>query len=339
MVSFNLRRFVIASLLLPLIAASGCSSTNTTATPEQSTNTQSSASNQQIRVVTTFLPVYLFTKAVAGDAAEVDILIQPGTEVHEYQSTPADVQAIAQANVLVKNGLGIEEFLEGTIKSAENPKLKVIDASAGIEPVKEISPVVATSGEKAHSHDHHDHDHNHEGGKGAHVHADGNPHVWLDPVLAKKQVENIRDGLVAADPTNEPAYKANAAAYIQSLANLNNQFEQTLKPYQNRTFITFHDAFPYLAKRYQLKQEAVVAIPEDQLSPGDVRETITVVKQFNVKALFSEPGVDNQLLTGIAKDLNLKVYPLDSLESGQLDPDYYFTAMESNLKTLETAFK
>ncbi|WP_225938247.1 metal ABC transporter solute-binding protein, Zn/Mn family [Leptothermofonsia sichuanensis] len=346
MVGLNLRQFVIASLLLPLMAGTGCDPTSITATPEQSSGSQTTASNQQIRVVATFLPVYLFTKAVAGDTAEVDILIKPGTEVHEYQSTPADVQAIARADVLVKNGLGIEEFLEGTLKSAENPKLKVIDASAGIEPLKEISPVVVTSGGKAsnHDHDHHDH-HEHDHGeaagepKGAHVHADGNPHVWLDPLLAKKQVENIRDGLVAADPANEPVYRANAAAYIQRLSKLDSQFEQTLKPYQNRTFITFHDAFPYLARRYQLKQEAVVAIPEDQLSPRDVQETIEAVKRFNVKALFSEPGVDNKLLVGIAKDMNLKIYPLDSLESGPLDPDYYFTAMESNLKTLETAFR
>ncbi len=354
MVRLNLRRFVIASLLLPLMAANGCSSTNTAATSDPSSATQTGASSgKQIKVVATFLPVYLFTKAVAGDAAEVDILIKPGTEVHEYQSTPADVQAIAQADMVVKNGLGIEEFLEGTIKSAENPKLKVIDASAGIQPIKEISPTVAAVGEKGSDHDH-DHGHDHADGKeqghdaakekgsekaGAHVHTGGNPHVWLDPVLAQKQVENIRDGLVAADPANEPTYKANAAAYIQKLSDLNNQFEQTLKPYRNRTFITFHDAFPYLAKRYQLKQEAVVAIPEDQLSPGDVQKTIMAVKQFNVKALFSEPGIDNKLLTGISKDLGLKVYPLDSLESGELNPSYYFTAMQSNLKTLEMAFQ
>ncbi|WP_421656639.1 metal ABC transporter solute-binding protein, Zn/Mn family [Leptothermofonsia sp. ETS-13] len=352
MVRLDLRRFVIASLLLPLIAANGCSFTKTAATSDSPLATQTDASlGKQIKVIATFLPVYLFTKAVAGDAADVDILIKPGTEVHEYQSTPADVQAIAQADVVVKNGLGIEEFLEDTIKSTENPKLKVIDASAGIEPIEEISPTVAAGGEKGSNHDH-DHDHADEKGQGhdatkekdnekanAHVHTGGNPHVWLDPILAKKQVENIRDGLVAADPANEPAYKANAAAYIQKLSDLNNQFEQTLKPYRNRTFITFHDAFPYLAKRYQLKQEAVVAIPEDQLSPNDVQETISTVKQFNVKALFSEPGVDNKLLTGISKDLGLKVYLLDSLESGQLDPNYYFTTMQSNLKTLEMAFK
>jgi zinc/manganese transport system substrate-binding protein len=302
-----------------------------TKTSEQSSTVQTAASPaKQLKVVTTFLPVYLFTKAVAGEAAKVDILVKPGTEVHEYQSTPADVQAIAQADVVVENGLGIEGFLDGTIKSAENSRLKVIDASKGIQPIEEISRVVdISSGEK---------DHADEKGE-AHGHEAGNPHVWLDPVLAQKQVENIRDGLIAADPANEANYRANATAYIQKLSNLNKQFEQELKPYKNRTFVTFHDAFPYLAKRYQLKQEAVVAIPEDQLSPSDVQATISTVKQLKIKALFSEPGIDNKLLTGLSKDLNLNVYPLNSLESGQLDAAYYFSAMQSNLKTLETAFK
>lgn len=347
----GLRRLIIAFLLLPYFTATGCNTPNS-ATDNQSaspTAQTATAPKQQLKVVTTFLPMYLFTKAVAGDAANVAILIQPGTEVHDYQSTPADVQAIAQADVVIKNGLGMEEFLESTIKSAENSKLKVIDASQGIEPLKETSQVVEAGGE-AHDHAHADekgaeHDHEkgekvvEEKGEAGHTHAAGNPHVWLDPVLAKKQVENIRDGLIAADPTNQPTYQANAAAYIQKLSDLNNQFEQRLKGFQDRTFVTFHDAFPYLAKRYQLQQVAVVAIPEDQLSPQDVQTAVSAVKQFRVKALLSEPGVDNKLLDSLSKDLKVTLRSLDSLESGQLDPQYYFTAMTNNLQTLEAAFK
>ncbi|GAP98416.1 metal ABC transporter substrate-binding protein [Leptolyngbya sp. NIES-2104] len=284
--------------------------------PSPAANTEN-----RLRVVATFLPIYLFTKAVAGDAARVDILIKPGTEVHDYQSTPADVRTLSESNVVVKNGLGMEEFLDNTIKSAQNPKLKIVDASQGIKPVGELSQVVQTG--KEHSHDH----------------AEGNPHVWLDPVLAKQQVENIRDGLSAADPDNKAKYEANAAAYLQQLATLNQEFEQRLGKFRDRTFITFHDAFPYLAQRYNLKQVAVVEIPEDQLSPADVKETIDTVKQFQAKALFSEPGVDNKLLDGLSKDLNVKLRPLDSLEAGQTDPQHYFTAMRANLQTLEEAFK
>ena len=148
---------------------------------------------------------------------------------------------------------------------------------------------------------------------------------------------NIRDGLIASDPENKATYEANAAAYIQQLEALDREFQQSLQQYPNCTFVTFHDAYPYLANRYQLKQVAVVEIPEDQLSPSDVRNTIDAVKQYKVKALFGEPGVDNKLLQGLSQDLNLTLSPLDSLESGPMNPQHYFTAMKANLQTLKSA--
>lgn len=314
-----------------LSMTAGCSQSNQNqgASTEQSSQAQTTASTpvaqlEKTKVVTTFLPIYLFTKAVAGNVADVEILVPPGTEVHEYQATPQNVKAIATANVLVKNGLGLEEFLKNTVKNAENSKLTEIDASKGIKPLNEISPVVRTTEEEK--------DHDHE-------HGQGNPHVWLDPVLAKQQVTNIRDGLIAADPANKVTYEANATAYIKELESLNSEFQQTLQKTPSCTFITFHDAFPYLAQRYNLKQVAVVQIPEDQLSPTDVQNAVNAVKKFKVKALFSEPGVDNKLLTSLSKDLKLNLRTLDSLETGETDPQHYFKAMKANLQTLETACK
>jgi zinc transport system substrate-binding protein len=313
--------FFIALLLLTV---AGCSQANTNQATDsvKSPKIQEATSTQtgKTKIVTTFLPMYIFTKAVTGDAADVEILVPPGTEVHEYQATPNNVKAIATANVLVKNGLGLEEFLENTIKNAQNPKLAQIDASKNIKPLNEISPVEKTAKEEQES-------------------AEGNPHLWLDPVLAKQQVINIRDGLIVADPANKATYEANTANYIKQLETLNNEFEQTLKKTPNCTFVTFHDAYPYLAQRYKLKQLAVVEIPEDQLSPADVKNAVNAVKKYKLKALFSEPGVDNKLLTSLSKDLNLTLHPLDSLEAGKTDPQYYFQAMKANLQTLETACK
>jgi len=167
----------------------------------------------------------------------------------------------------------------------------------------------------------------------------GNPHVWLDPVLAKQQVENIRDGLIAANPENKATYQANATAYIQQLEKLDTEYNQSLQKYPNCTFISFHDAYPYLANRYKIKQVAVVEIPEDQLSPTDVQKAINAVKQYKAKAIFGEPGVDNKLLKALSQDLNLTLQPLDSLESGTLDPQHYFKAMQANLKVIENACK
>ncbi len=264
---------------------------------------QQTSSAPKLKVVTTFLPMYWFTKAVVGEEQPVELLIPPGTEVHDYQATPANVSAIATANVLVKNGIDFEEFLDGTVKSAQNPQLKEINASANIESLA------------------------------------GNPHVWLDPVLAKQQLVNIRDGLIDTNPEKKATYQANAAAYIQQLEKLDAEYKERLQKYPNCTFVSFHDAYPYLANRYQIKQVAVVEIPEDQLSPTDVQTAINAVKKYKAKAIFGEPGIDNKLLKALSQDLNLTLQPLDSLESGTLDPQHYFTAMQENLKTLESACK
>ncbi|MEA5506055.1 metal ABC transporter substrate-binding protein [Halotia wernerae UHCC 0503] len=318
---------LIALLVFSTIGGCNQSNTNQGTNSQQSPQAQEAAStpsvpSEKTKVVTTFLPIYLFTKAVVGDAADVAILVPPGTEVHEYQATPENVKAIATANVLVKNGLGLEEFLKDTVKNAQNPKLTEIDASKGIKPLNEISPIETTTTQEK-----------------EHEHAEGNPHVWLDPVLAKQQVTNIRDGLIAADPRNKTIYEANAAAYIQELEALNSEFQQTLQKTPNCTFITFHDAYPYLAQRYNIKQVAVVEIPEDQLSPADVQNAVNTVKKYKVKALFSEPGVDNKLLKSLSQDLNLTLRTLDSLETGETNPQYYFQAMKANLQTLQTACK
>jgi zinc/manganese transport system substrate-binding protein len=316
------RNFLPIIALVILSAIYGCNTTNSS----KIVNEEAIPAQKlpKTKVVTTFLPVYLLTKAVTGDVAEVDILVKPGTEVHEYQGTPANVKAIATANVVIKNGLGLEEFLSDTIKNAGNSQLVEIDVSKGIEPINKISPIDKTVGGE----DDHDHEHRF-----------GNPHIWLDPVLAKQQIINIRDGLIMADPGNKANYETNAASYIQKLDNLNNEFQQTLKKTPNCTFITFHDAFPYLAKRYNLKQVAVVEIPEKQLSPTDVQKVVNTVKKYKTKALFSEPGLDNKLLTSISQDLQLTVRTLDSLETGDTNPEYYFKAMKTNLQSLASGCK
>lgn len=291
-----MRRQNLAIAGLILSALTGCN--------QSYSQVQQPSPALDVKVVTTFLPMYWFTKAVVGEEQNVEILIPPGTEVHDYQATPANVSAIATANVLVKNGIDFEEFLDGTIKSAQNNQLKEINASANIKSLG------------------------------------GNPHVWLDPVLAKQQVANIRDGLVAANPEKKATYQANATNYIQQLEKLDTEYKQRLQNYANKcTFISFHDAYPYLANRYQIQQVAVVEIPEDQLSPTDVQKAINAVKQYNAKAIFGEPGVDNKLLKALSQDLNLTLQPLDSLESGTLDPQHYFKAMQANLKVIENACK
>ena len=271
------------------------------------------------QIAATFLPIYMFTRAVAGENTKVEILITPGTSPHEYQATPANARAIAEADVLVKNGLGFEEFLDKLIAAAGNSQLIQIDSSKGIEAIEEEEH-------------HHEHEEEHEG---HHHHEEGNPHVWLDPVLAQQQVINIRDGLIDADPNNAENYEANAVVYLQQLQELDREFQTRLTPVAGCKFIAFHDAYPYLAQRYGLQQMAVVELPEDTIAPRDLQRIINTAKEFQIKGFLSESGTDDSRIRQISNDLGLPVKVLDPLETGPLDPDYYFTAMRKNLTALE----
>lgn len=280
--------------------------------PEETADTASA------KIMVTVLPMYLFTRGVTGAEAEVELLIPPNSNTHNYQASPNNIRSLAEADILIKNGLGLEEFIDKLITNTSNTQLQQINASQGIE---------ALQIEDYHSEDP-DHDHSH---------AEGNPHVWLDPILAQKQVINIRDGLIAADPNNSQIYQENAAVYLSQLEELDRQFQTQLASVQNCQFIAFHDAYPYLAKRYGLQQIAVVELPEDSLSPQDLQRVINIVKQYDIKVLLSETGIEDNRLQRISEDTGLRIKTLDPIENGSLDPQYYFTAMESNLQTLVEA--
>ena len=269
----NKRQLSIA--LISALALSSCAS----APSEESNAAQNS---DKLQVMTTFLPITNFTKAVAGDRAQVTQLLPNNVGPHDYQAKPTDVQKLASADVVVKNGLEMEVFLEDMVKNAENSELTVIDSSEGIAVIPNEEEHGEHEGEEHAEHDHEgkehaEHEgekhedeehaeHGHEGEEHAegkdhaegnehaeHDHGENNPHVWLDPKRAIQQVENIRDGLIAADPDGKSTYEANAAAYIDQLKKLDADFTQQLQPFAGKTFVTYHDFADYFARSYNLK--------------------------------------------------------------------------------------
>ena len=305
-------RLSAMSLLLGLVAC-GAPSVNTT----------DASKSKAVKVVTTFLPITLFTEAVAGDCANVTALIPANLGPHDFQATPSDLTDLSGANVLVKNGLGMEEFLDDLISSADNKDLMVIDSSSGVATIESAED------------DHHGHDHEHDHG---HSHGEVNPHIWLDPVRAAQQVENIRDGLVKADPSCAEGYKKNAELYTAKLNELNTEFTAKLEPYKGKTFVAFHDFAPYFANRYSLKAEYLVDLPEMNPSPADLQRVAAQVKASGLKALLSEPQEGKRSFNALAKDLGVNIVEFNPLETGSVEsakmPGTYFEVMRSNVSNL-----
>jgi zinc transport system substrate-binding protein len=282
------------------------------------------AADKAFKVVTTFLPITLFTRAVAGDCATVTALIPPSLGPHDFQSKPGDLTALRQAGVLVKNGLEMEGFLGKLVAAAENPQLVVIDSSRGVATL-----------ESAEHGDGHDHD-------GDHDHGAVNPHIWLDPLRAVQQVATIRDGLIQADPSCADGYQRNAAAFTAQLKQLNSEIASQLEPYRGKTFVAFHDFAPYFAQRYGLKADYLVDVPELNPSPADLQRVAAEVKSSQLKALLSEPQEGNRSFNTLAKDLGVKVVVFDPMETAteeaSRNPATYLSVMRRNVADLRQAF-
>lgn len=295
----------------------------------------------ELKVVTTTLFITDFTKAVAGERAEVTYLIPTNVGPHDYQAKPEDARILAEADVLVKNGLGLEEYLNDLVANANNQNLKTIDTSRGVQTIS----IEADEGQEHAAGEEHgagEEQAQAESGAGGHEHeGEFNPHIWLDPTRAIKQVENIREGLIAADPAGKQTYTANAAAYIDKLKALDAEFATALKPYAGKEFVTYHDFAPYFAQRYDLKAEYLVGVPEENPAPGDVQRVIKAAQASDLKTLLTEPQAGEGTLSTLSKDLKVQVSSFDPIETSGpegVQPDYYLTIMRQNVKNLQTAF-
>ena len=331
------RRLSVGVLAAIAFGLGSCGSNPSTS--ESSPTDASEAADLQ--VVTTFLPMTQFTKAVAGDRAEVEQLMPANTGPHDYQASPEDVQKLANADVLVKNGLELEEFLEDLVANAGNSELQTIDSSEGIATIA-YEEVEGHGHSEAEAHDHAEGEHSEEEHAEEHHHyGEFDPHIWLDPKRAIEQVENIRDGLIAADPQGEAEYTENATAYIEQLQELDAEIASTLQPYAGKTFVAFHDFAIYFAQSYDLEAEYLVDIPEENPTPADVKRVTDTVEDASLKAILTEPQAGENTFAVLAQDLNATVSTFDPIATGEpeaLEPEYYLATMRQNVENLVTAF-
>jgi zinc/manganese transport system substrate-binding protein len=167
-----------------------------------------------------------------------------------------------------------------------------------------------------------------------------NPHTWLDPQFAQEAVANILLAMSRTDPTNAAGYAKNAAAYIARLQKLDATMQTELAPFKGQAIVTFHDAFPYLARRYGLKIAGVVErVPEVEPSPRYLEALHKSIEAYHVKAIFAEPQGSQKLANQIGADYHVAVGQLNTLETAELKPDAYEEGMRANLAALENLLK
>lgn len=279
-------------------------------------------------VVTSIYPVYEFTRAVAGDRADVINLVPPGAEPHDWEPSPGDIRRLNEAKVFVYSGAGMEHWVEKTLASLDNPALIAVEASQGVA-------LLEASG------------HHEEDGAGAedgHDHGQWDPHVWLDPKAAAQQVEAIRDALVQADPEHQAEYEANAAQYIAQLEGLDQELQQGLAICARREFFTTHAAFGYLARAYNLEQHAIMGLtPEAEPAPQELAAVVAEAKELGVKHIFFETLTSDEVARVVAQEIGaetLVLNPFEGLTEEEIAAgENYLSVMRSNLASLQKALE
>jgi zinc transport system substrate-binding protein len=243
--------------------------------------------------------LYEFTKAVVKDNADVELFIPKGVEPHDWEPTIKDIERLKGFNILIYNNASFEPYID-SLKSNE-------DVSKGLTMVEVSNNLI----------------------KG------NDPHVWLDPLLAKEQVINIMNAIISIDKGNEQYYRSNAESYIKRLEELDKEFKEGLRDCNVRKFITLHAAYAYLAERYNLEMITVGGIePEHDVSPSKIREVIDTAKSYGVDVVYAEEGLDDRLINALANEIGARVLKLSPIEVADDEGNGYIERMRYNLASL-----
>jgi len=268
----------------------------------------------RLPVVATTTQLTDFARAVGGDHVDVYGILKPNVDAHDFEPSPADIAELARAKVIIKNGVGLEDWFDPVIRNA-GAKAPVVEAATG---------VAVRRGEGR--------------SDGA-----GDPHIWQDPRNAKVMVHNIALALVAADPGHRADYEANEAAYAAELDRLDREIATEIGALANKKIVTNHDAFHYYVDRYGLDFVGSIIPSFDsqaELSAQDISRIVGVIKSAGVNAVFSENSLPPKTAEAIARDAGVRVVAGedalygDSLGPPGTDGDTYLKMLRHNTRVI-----
>ncbi|EIJ66243.1 periplasmic solute binding family protein [Candidatus Nitrosopumilus salaria BD31] len=263
--------------------------------------------NSKLQVISSFNPLYEFSKNIGQEKVDVVLLLPVGVEPHDWEPTIKDVQRMQKSDLIIINGIGFENWVNNLQET--NYSGKIIDTSLGI-------PTMNSNDE--------------------HFQKSTDPHIWLNPVYAKIQVQNIADAFSQSDPKNEQYYQSNAAKYLEKLNSLDSKIRDELSGC-NHDFVSFHNAFSYFADEYNLNQHTIISSNDShgEVTAKTLENIISTSRELDLKVIFSEENIDTRTSNIIANEIGGKVLILSPLEVSS--DETYISKMTQNLENLKEA--
>lgn len=274
---------------------------------------ESSADSSKLQVTVSFNAMRDIAEAIGKDKISIRTIIPDGTEPHDFELKPKDIEALSKSKVFIYNGLGMETWESQAVESADNKDLIVVEASKGVTAIKN------TDEDEIKDHGQYD------------------PHAWLSPSAAEKEAENIKNALVKADSANKDFYESNYKDFSTSLESLLTDYKSKFQAVSNKNFVTGHAAFAYLCRDFGLKQQSVEGVfAEGEPSAKKLKELTDFCKEKGIKTVFVEDMVSPKVSQTLADEVGAEVKQIATLESRDGDKTY-IESIKSNVSEIYTS--
>ena len=274
-----------------------------------------------MKIVTSFYPVYSMVKAVSGDLNDVR-MIQSSSGIHSYEPSANDIAAIYDADVFVYHSHTLESWAGSLDPSLQKSKVKVLEASEGmtLERVPGLEDMQA--------------------GDGIDEKTLYDPHTWLDPEKVAEEAQIIADKLSELDSANKDTYQKNAQNFSAKAHDLTKKYQPIFEKANQKTFVTQHTAFSYLAKRFGLNQLGIAGIsPDQEPSPRQLTEIQEFVKTYKVKTIFTESNASSKIAETLIKSTGVSLKTLNPLEADPQNDKSYLDNLEEDIAILAEELK
>lgn len=321
---------LVLTFVLTFAILTGCTS-----------STEEVLAKDKVNVVTSFYPLYDFARKIGGDHVNVINLIPAGIEPHHWTPKSRDIRLASDSDLFLYQGVGFEGWVDDFLQSlSKTAKVKPVMVSEG-------ATLIPISGEHDHSHDHDAHgtdEEDHANEEEMRREGEWDPHLWLSPMNAKKMAENIKNALIEVDQVHQAEYEANYNKLAVQFDELHTEFKNKISKLPRKEIVVSHQAFGYLAHDYGLEQKAIMGISaEAEPSAQDMMKINKFIREHQVKYIFFEDLVSNDLAKIIALDTNVELLVLHTLEGlteEQLNNgEDYFSMMRKNLNNILKALQ
>ena len=279
--------------------------------------------SSKVQIVSSIFPVYEIVREIAGEQADVHLMVGPNEDAHHYEPSAKAITLVNEADAFIYSGDEMEFWASDLLNVVENEELSVFELGQGLD--------LEIAEEAEHGHEADDHGHGH----GA-----IDPHYWLNPLAVRQQIPELINLLAEMDPAGKEDYQANGEKLIQMLETLDQAYESAFAEAKNRSFIVQHKAFGHLANRYHLDQLSVGGLStEVEPNPKDLIKVIKFVNESQTEVIFYQSGDTSAVAETIARETGAEIsilYDLENKPKGMAEADnYYFQAMYHNLNELK----